>query len=127
MTRYIIGGALIIVFVVITVLSFDQQKIEYTDITKAQETGKTVQVIGKWIKDKSYDYNSELNEFVFWMEDDSEKTTKVIFTGAKPNNFELADKLVVKGKYVGDDFHASNILTKCPSKYEGTVEELKNS
>jgi len=53
--------------------------------------------------------------------------TKVVFEGAKPNNFELADKIVVKGKFDGDHFHASQILTKCPSKYEGKEEDVMNS
>ena len=41
-----------------------------------------------------------------------------VLDGAKPNNFELANAIVIKGRVEGSSFHASEILTKCPSKYE---------
>jgi len=52
---------------------------------------------------------------------------KVILDGGKPNNFEVADAIVVKGKVKDGTFMASEVLTKCPSKYEATGEEIKNS
>jgi cytochrome c-type biogenesis protein CcmE len=39
--------------------------------------------------------------------------------GAKPNNFEAAVSVVVKGRIDDGVLKASNVLTKCPSKYEG--------
>jgi cytochrome c-type biogenesis protein CcmE len=51
----------------------------------------------------------------------------VVLDGAAPNNFELATSVVAKGRYVaeGDYFHATEVLTKCPSKYEATGAEVK--
>ena len=43
---------------------------------------------------------------------------KVIYEGAMPNNFESATSVVVTGSYRNGYFHAKDILTKCPSKYE---------
>jgi cytochrome c-type biogenesis protein CcmE len=33
----------------------------------------------------------------------------------------------VKGKYDGEVFQAKEILTKCPSKYEGNADQLKQN
>jgi cytochrome c-type biogenesis protein CcmE len=39
--------------------------------------------------------------------------------------FDIAACIGVKGKYSGDYFHATEILTKCPSKYEGQIGVMK--
>ena len=70
------------------------------------------------MKDKSSEFDASRSQFVFYMKDDNGQEEKVIFDGAKPNNFELADAVVVKGRYQDGCFRASEILTKCPSKYE---------
>ena len=124
--RYLIGGGLVIVFVVVAILSLNESKVDYENFETAS-TGETVQVAGVWIKEKETNYDSDNNKFTFYMKDRNEKVTKVVYDGAKPNNFELAESIVIKGEYKGDHFQAKQILTKCPSKYEGTVEELKNS
>jgi cytochrome c-type biogenesis protein CcmE len=54
------------------------------------------------------------------MTDDEAREVPVEYQGSKPNNFELAESIVVKGKMENGIFVASDILTKCPSKYEGT-------
>ena len=61
------------------------------------------------------------------MKDDSGKILQVVFKGAEPNNFELAESIVVKGIYRDDIFYASDILTKCPSKYEGDSTSIKKT
>jgi cytochrome c-type biogenesis protein CcmE len=43
---------------------------------------------------------------------------KVIYHGSIPNNFESSTNIVVTGKYSDGNFHATDILTKCPSKYQ---------
>ena len=35
----------------------------------------------------------------------------------KPQDFERSEQIVLIGKVQGDEFHASDILMKCPSKY----------
>lgn len=44
---------------------------------------------------------------------------RVVYKGTKPNNFEIATNVVVTGKFENGYFHATDVLTKCPSKYEG--------
>jgi len=48
-----------------------------------------------------------------------------VLDGPKPNNFDIATSVVIKGKMTGDFFHATEILTKCPSKYEGQTGAMK--
>jgi cytochrome c-type biogenesis protein CcmE len=61
------------------------------------------------------------------MKDDGNRVAKVVLDGGKPNNFELATSVVAKGKLVNGEFHATEVLTKCPSKYEGTSETVKKT
>jgi cytochrome c-type biogenesis protein CcmE len=44
--------------------------------------------------------------------------SKVVFTKPKPAQFEQLEKMVLIGTYDKDHFLATEILSKCPSKYE---------
>jgi cytochrome c-type biogenesis protein CcmE len=125
--RYLIGGAIALVFVIVAALSLDNSKIEYTNLNYAQTSGKRVQVKGAWVKDKGCTYNSSANTFTFVMRDDNNAEVKVVHNGAKPNNFELAESIVVKGRVENGVMQADHILTKCPSKYEGNGTQVKQS
>jgi len=59
------------------------------------------------------------------MKDEKQETSRVIYNGAAPNNFKLAKYFVVKGEYSDTAFYASEIYTKCPSKYEADGMELE--
>lgn len=120
--KYIIGIVAGLAFLAIAIYSFDSSKIEYSDFTKAKSSGKTVQVIGSWIKDKPFNYNSDKNIFSFHLKDEKNGSAHVVYNGSKPNNFDIAPMVVVKGRFEGSDFIASEVLTKCPSKYEGEME-----
>ena len=122
--KYIIGSAAIIVFIIIAILSFDSSRIEYTDFASAKSKGKIVQVIGKYLPDKPAEFNASTHTFTFHMRDEKGVTSLIEYKGAKPANFETAPSIVVKGRFAGDVFEASHILTKCPSKYEGKDIEL---
>ena len=104
-----------------------ETNVEYADFRSAVSTQKKVQVKGEWVKDKSSEYDAARSEFAFYMKDDNGQEEKVIFDGAKPNNFEIANAVVVKGRYKDGCFRASEILTKCPSKYEADAETVKKS
>jgi cytochrome c-type biogenesis protein CcmE len=125
--KYIIGIAAGIIFVALAVFSFDSTKAEEKSFPEAKESGKVVRVLGSWDKSGHHEYDTENNTFIFTMADQEGNTTKVICNGSKPNNFDVAPMLVVKGQFKGEDFHASELLTKCPSKYEGEFEELKGT
>jgi cytochrome c-type biogenesis protein CcmE len=118
--KYIIGTALIVLFVAIAVVSLVRTDIEYSDFNLAtQKENKKVQVKGQWVREKGSEYSQEKHEFTFSMKDENGKEAVVILKGGKPNNFEIASHVVATGKFANGVFYASNILTKCPSKYEG--------
>jgi cytochrome c-type biogenesis protein CcmE len=120
--RYIFGGIIVVVFLAVGAYSFLNTSIEYATIAKAESTGKKVQVTGKWVQEMESSYDPKSNTFTFHMRDEDNRIAKVVFTGAKPNNFDIATSVVAKGRYKDGCFHATEVLTKCPSRYEGNPE-----
>lgn len=125
--KIIVGITVIIAGIVLSAVNFVESNVEYGDFATAQKLGKKIQVKGEWAKDQESHFDSKNVQFVFYLKDDNGHTEKVVLDGAKPNNFELATSVVAKGKYEGDHFHATEVLTKCPSKYEGDAEAVKKT
>lgn len=123
----VIGLVLIAVFLIVGFFSFSESKIEYSDFQKATGNHKTCQVKGSWVKDKETRFDPSTNEFIFYMKDENNTEMKVVLAGARPNNFEMAESVVAKGKVKDGQFYAKEVLTKCPSKYEGKGEDIKKS
>jgi cytochrome c-type biogenesis protein CcmE len=117
--RYMVGGAIVVVFLIVGGLSFLNSSVEYATLSKAEESGKKVQVTGQWVQEMSTHYDTENNRFTFFMRDEDDRVARVEFAGAKPNNFDLATSVVAKGRFEDGVFKASEVLTKCPSKYDG--------
>lgn len=125
--KIIVASIIIIVGLVFGAVSFVESNIEYTDFGTARATHKKVQVKGEWVKEKGSHFDVNKHQFIFYMRDENDEETKVILDGAMPNNFEIATSVVVKGRFKDDHFHASDILTKCPSKYEGDVDAMRKT
>jgi len=122
--RTIIGGLIIVVFLVVGFLAFKDSKIEYASFKYAAENHKKCQVKGAWDKAKDSNFDPNTNQFSFWMKDENNTEVKVVLEGAKPNNFDMAENVVAKGKMLDGYFHADEVLTKCPSKYEGKGSDV---
>ena len=123
--KYVFGGIIIAVFLVLMGYLFTQSKIEYVDdFNKVMSSDKVVKATGSWVKEKNYQIDNQNKTFSFIMTDEHGNQMKVIYEGTIPNNFESATSVVVTGKYQNGYFHAKDILTKCPSKYE---EQTANS
>ena len=117
--KYIFGGFIIVIFLGLMIYLFTQSNIQYQDdFTQVMNTEKTVKATGSWVKEKNYHIDKENKTFSFYMVDVNGNEMKVVYDGTIPNNFESAVSVVVTGKYVDGYFHAKDILTKCPSKYE---------
>jgi len=93
--------------------------------TAIENEGKTFHVVGKLNKEKDFIYNPEVNAnlFGFYLIDNEGLERKVLYNGSKPQDFERSEQIVVVGKISGDDFHANQILMKCPSKYNGNQQD----
>jgi cytochrome c-type biogenesis protein CcmE len=117
--KYIFGGIIIVVFLGLMGYLFTQSNIQYeNNFSNVMSKDKTVKAAGSWVKEKNYQLDRENRTFTFFMVDENGTEMKVIYKGAMPNNFETATSVVVTGQYHDGYFHAKDILTKCPSKYE---------
>jgi len=123
--RYIIGILIMVIFVVVGLFAFMDTKVEYVNFQEAGQTHKLCQVKGTWLKDKESRFDANSNQFIFYMVDEKNTEMKVVLDGAKPNNFEMAENIVAKGKVQDGVFHAKEVLTKCPSKYEAEGKDVK--
>ena len=125
--KIVVAIIVIVAFIVFGAVSFLDSNVEYTDFAKAEKSSKKVQVKGAWVKEKETQFDTKKGQFIFYMKDDTQREEKVVFDGAMPNNFELATSIVAKGRYKDGYFHANEILTKCPSKYEGDASAMKKT
>ncbi len=102
----------------------------YSTFNEAKEKQSELYVVGVLNKEKDLYYNPtvDANHFSFYMYDNDSTECQVVFRGAKPQDIERSEQIVLTGKMVGDEFHASKILMKCPSKYnEDEIEVIEAS
>lgn len=125
--KTITGITIIIVFLAIGFMSFIDSKIEYVNFKEAKDRMRTVEVKGQWVKGRESKFDGATNTFSFYMVDDFNNEMKVVLDGAKPNNFDVAEAVVAKGKMKDGYFHAKEVLTKCPSKYEADGKDVKKT
>ena len=122
--KYIIGGIIIVLFIVWGGYSFMQTTVQYVSIEKARTSEQTVQVMGK-IDFDLVNFNAEQKRLEFAIYDaeaTNEATAErmpVMYHGVVPGNFEQATSVVLKGKSSDGVFLAEQMLVKCPSKYQG--------
>ena len=77
---------------------------------------KKVRVAGTLVGD-SVEWNARQLQLDFEISDDSGQLP-VSYKGARPDMLRDGAETVVEGKYADGTFHATNLLLKCPSKYE---------
>ena len=127
-SKYIFGGIIIVVFFGIMAYLFTQTNVSYEEnFTRIRLSDKTMKATGQWVKAKSYQIDRENNLFRFVMKDADGTELKVVYKGTIPNNFESSTSVVVTGKYRNNQFEATEILTKCPSKYEEQFDQTASS
>lgn len=88
--------------------------------------GKQFQIIGKLNKKKEITQQIENGSvwLSFFMIDEEGVEQQVYFQGTKPQDFEKSEQVVVVGSFEKASFVASNLLLKCPSKYnEGSLSD----
>lgn len=119
MKKSSIIGIIIIAIAIGIIISTYADSSTYASFAVAKSTQAELHIVGKLNKEKEFFYNpqKDANYFAFYMKDNKGSECKVIFNGAKPQDFERSEQIVVAGKIINDEFHASKILMKCPSKY----------
>lgn len=119
MKKSSIIGIVVIAVAIAVIISIYGSSSSYGNFTEAQRSESPLQVVGYLVKNKPlyYDPTKDANYFSFYMTDKKGKECKVVFSGTKPQDFERSEEIVLTGQMSGQEFHASKILTKCPSKY----------
>jgi len=122
---HIIGIILIAVAIGAIFASLGDASTYATFAQATKNEGKEFHVVGKLNKEKEMLYAPEKdpNMFVFYMKDSDSTERKVTLHQAKPQDFEHTEQIVAIGKCVGNEFHASSVLMKCPSKYVDTKKQ----
>lgn len=64
-----------------------------------------------------YDPQSDHSTTIFYMIDKNDNVKKVHLKQAKPQGLERSESVDLYGKVIDGEFYASDILMKCPSKY----------
>jgi cytochrome c-type biogenesis protein CcmE len=88
----------------------------FDDVLKAPD--QTHQIVGTLVVDKPIAFDAQSGEFTFSMKDKNGIEKPVVFHGAKPQDFERTEQIVLTGRLDGERFLAEDMLLKCPSKYD---------
>jgi cytochrome c-type biogenesis protein CcmE len=122
----------IIAAAVAIILSTAEDASTYVTFSEAYQmassgNNKPIHVVGELKKDaagnvEGIETGADKVSFSFIMIDDNGKEQKVYYNQPMPQDFTRSEKVVVIGRYRGENFYAEKILLKCPSKYqENTV------
>ena len=116
----IIAVVLVLAGLAVAIFAFVQNSSPYVTIAEAKErTGQTVHVAAELVPDS---VTSDLVRREVHFRVREEKTgleLPVVYRGFKPENMEHAPRIVVAGAVRDGTFECSQILLKCPSKYQG--------
>ena len=123
--RLALGIIFMVVFTSLVMYNFSGSIGTYVNFEEASlRPGSSTHVIGTWVKDKPHGFNNQSRSFNFYMQDEAGNVRRVVYNNAKPQNFEEAIQLVVKGKMKNNVFYSDDMLVKCPSKYNDQSLEM---
>ncbi|HKK87661.1 MAG TPA: cytochrome c maturation protein CcmE [Saprospiraceae bacterium] len=123
---YVIAGMALIAGIFL-IISASKDSSTYSNFSDADRSDNKVKVIGQLVKDKEMVYDPEVdpNYFSFFVKDNSGEERKVVLLQEKPQDFELSEQIVMTGKMQGEEFLATDLLLKCPSKYKDEEVAIK--
>jgi cytochrome c-type biogenesis protein CcmE len=126
MKKSSILGLITIAIAIAVIVSLYASTSTYGTFTDAKNTSSQLHVIGYLDKEKElyYDAAKDANYFSFYMKDKKGEECKIVFAGTKPQDFERSEQIVLVGEMKGNEFHASHIQMKCPSKYTQDKVEI---
>lgn len=111
-------------------ISFLQTTSTYDTVdTAISKPGKFVHLMARWDKSQPLEYDAikDPNYMKFTATDTLGKSVQVVYHNPKPENFEISERLVLKGKYQDGIFDCQSIQTKCPSKYKDEMKVATNN
>ncbi|MBK8341093.1 MAG: cytochrome c maturation protein CcmE [Flavobacteriales bacterium] len=117
---HIIAIALIAVAIAALIGSLSDSS-SYADLNEAlANPGREYHVVGVLDRSQEIVYEPSLNASLtqFTMQDLQGRSCRVKLAKAKPQDFERSERIVLIGEASADgEFHARDMLMKCPSKY----------
>jgi cytochrome c-type biogenesis protein CcmE len=124
---YIVAIVMVVVAIGMLTSAADDMS-TYATFADAQNNGERVKIAGQLAKDKEMYYNPEEdpNYFSFYIRDAEGEERKVVLLSEKPQDFELSEQIVLTGSMKGDEFIATDMLMKCPSKYKDEEVYIKS-
>ena len=119
MKKSSIIGLVVIAVAIAVIVSIYANTSSYGSFGDAKRSGSVLQVVGVLDKQKElyYDAAKNSNYFSFYVKDKKGEECKVVYGNTEPQDFEKSEQIVLTGRMIGNEFHASTILMKCPSKY----------
>jgi len=119
MKKSVIIGIMLVVVGIGYLITASSDVSTYANFEDAK-LAKNVKIAGQLVKTKPivYDPTMDANLFTFYMKDGNGEEKQVKYIGAKPQDFEMSEQIVVTGKMEGEHLLASELLLKCPSKYK---------
>jgi cytochrome c-type biogenesis protein CcmE len=119
MKKSSIFGLIVIAIAIAVIISTYSSSSTYGSFSDAKKTNSELHIVGHLDKQKElyYDATKDANYFSFFVKDNKGEECKVVFTGTKPQDFEKSEQIVLTWQMNGGEFHAKDILMKCPSKY----------
>lgn len=120
MKKIHILGIVVIAVAIGVIFTSLQSSATYSDFAEATSNPDTeYHVVGKLDKTVPVQYDPKINadECSFMMKDNKGVEKIVVLHKSVPQDFQKSEQIVLIGKMQGDEFHANDILMKCPSKY----------
>ena len=121
--RYFIGGVILLGAVIyLLYLSFGDAVSYYVTVSEfydreAELQDINIRIAGK-VLESPIDWDAEGLVLKFTITEGG-KNMPVMYQGVQPNGFKAGSSILVEGKYDSEGiFRASQLILKCPSKYE---------
>jgi cytochrome c-type biogenesis protein CcmE len=125
--KFIIGGGIVVaVAAYLIFIGTGSQVSYYLTVSELEASGpeiadSSVRVAGR-IAEGSVVWDAPGLELKFDVVE-GEHRLPVVYHGAMPAGFTGGSEILVEGKYrTGEPFEATQLITRCPSKYEAAVE-----
>ncbi|MBN1177282.1 MAG: cytochrome c maturation protein CcmE [Dehalococcoidales bacterium] len=121
--RLLIGGGIILIAVIyLLYLSFGSSVSYYVTVSEFYDRtdellDTSIRVAGN-VAENSIEWNAKEVELAFVLTEGG-RDMPVVYHGAQPSGFKGGSTILVEGEYESDGvFQASQLILKCPSKYE---------
>lgn len=128
MKKVYIVAILMVAAAIVLLTTAAEDMSTYATFDAAARSGGRVKIAGQLAKDKEmyYDPAKDPNYFSFYIKDTEGEERKVVLLSGKPQDFELSEQIVLTGQMKGDEFVATDMLMKCPSKYKDEEVYIKS-